>query len=230
MQSLKDFAKRNAPVFLSGFIILVVFVAIILSSPKPNNSVPAGFKKVEETVFNDRTPAEPAPEQKPTEYAPQIPSPDNKGRPYFYGESNPNLRDVEGYPVPPSIGSTPIPPNTSKEDQDVMRAMEAEVYQERIQPTRISFTEAGFSPENAIGYTGTEIIWTNNTTRGIKIVETVPVNEALKNGISIKPGGSFSFKPLKVSLFTYLETASNKYASVNVSDITTPLLGNTVEK
>lgn len=229
MQSLKNFVKRNAPVFFLGLIILIIFVAIILSSPHANNDVPAGFKKVEEEVFKEGESAEPKPEEKPTEYAPQIPSPDNKGKPYFYGESNPNLRDAEGYPVSPPVGSTPVPPNISKEDQDVMKGLEMERYQERLQPTKIVFTGTGFSPENASGYTGREIIWTNNTAQEIKIVETVPRHAALKNGITINSGGSFSFKPLRTGIFTYLESTSKKYGSVYVRDITTPLLGETLE-
>ena len=104
-----------------------------------------------------------------------------------------------------------------------------EKYQERMQPTEISFTSDGFSPENTRGYTGREIVWTNNTGGEIKIIETVHIHEALKGGIVIKSGETFSFKPLKNKIFTYLEVNSGKYGSVYVSDITTPLLDDMIE-
>jgi len=229
MQSLKNFVKRNAPVFFLGLIVLLVFVAIILSSPGANNSVPAGFKKVEESVFDNREPTEPTPEEKPTEYASQTPSPESKGKPYFYGEYNPSLRDKDGYPTPPLPGAAPLPASISKEALINMKNMATEVYQGRLQPTSIVFTENGFSPTDTSGYTGTPIIWTNKTAKEIKIVETVPTHEALKNGVVIKAGATFSFRPLKTGTFTYLESTSGKYGSVNVLDVTTPLIDETVD-
>lgn len=229
MQSLINFVKRNAPVFFLGLIITLVFLAIILTQPNVNKDVPAGFKKVEEVVFNDREPINPTPEPQPQEYAPQIPSPENKGKPYFRGEYNPNLRDSEGYPIPPPIGSTYIAPNLPEEERNIRRGLELERYRERMKPTSITFTTDGFSPENTKGFTGREVIWTNNTANEIKIIETTPVHEALKNGVVIKPGESFSFKPLTTKIFTYMEVNSKKYGSVSVADITTPLLGNSVE-
>jgi len=223
MQAIKKFLKRNAPVFIFGLIIALVFLLIILTQPKDGSGTPSGFKRVEEEVF-DREPKEPEPTEKPVEYAPQIPSPENKGKPYFYGEYDPNLRDKEGYPAPPTLGSTDVPATYSEEDGGVLRAMEVEKMKERTTPTKISFTAKGFSPADAKGYTGLTITWTNNTDKEIKIVEAVPKHEALKGGVVIKPGESFSFRPLVNRLFTYVEDYSKTYGTVMVEDVTRPLL------
>jgi hypothetical protein len=225
VKSLKNFMKRNAPVFFLGLIIALVFLVIILAQPNSDNNVPAGFKKVEEGVFKEGEPTEPTKEETPPSvYAPQVPSPENKGKPYFYGENDPNLRDKDGYPASPPLGSTVIPESYSQEDRDVLKGLEMEKIAERSKPTRISFTSDGFSPADTSGFTGREIIWTNNTANEIKIIEAVPRNEALKNGAIIKPGGSFSFKPLVDRMFTYMEVNSKKYGTVMVNDITVPLL------
>jgi hypothetical protein len=229
MQALKSFVKRNVPVFFLGLIITVVFLVIILAQPNSDNNVPAGFKKVEEGVFKEGEPTEPTKEETPPSlYAPQVPSPENKGKPYFYGEYDPNLRDKDGYPTSPPLGSTVIPRNYSQEDKDTIIVMEKEKLADRSNPTRISFTNNGFSPADTSGYTGREIIWTNNTTNEIKIVEAIPRNEALKNGAVIKPGESFSFRPLVNKMFTYLEVNSKKYGTVMVNDITVPLINETL--
>lgn len=225
MQALKSFVKRNAPVFFLGLIITLVFLVIILAQPKVENTVPAGFKKVEEKVFEGGKPKEPEEDvAKPSEYASQVAKPENKGKSYFYGEYDPNLRDAQGYPTAPPLGSTVIPANYSQEDKDVIRGMEMEKSAERSQPTRIAFTNNGFSPADTSGYTGREIIWTNNTAKEIKIVEAVPRHEALKTEAIIKPGESFSFKPLVDRMFTYMEVSSKKYGTVMVNDITAPLI------
>lgn len=223
MQSFKNFVKRNAPVFVFGLVVALVFLLIILTQPKDDKITPAGFKKVEEEVFK-REPAEPTPVSKSIKYAPQVASPENKGKPYFYGEYNPTSRDKEGYPAPPPLGSTNIPPTYSQEDSDVLKAMEMEKMKERTTPVKISLTEKGPVPADAIGYTGLTIIWTNKTNRDVKIVETIPKHEALKGGVVIKPGESFSFRPFVDRLFTYVEEYSKTYGTVLVYDITRPLL------
>ena len=83
MQPVKDFVKRNAPVFILGLFITLIFVVIIVAQPKVENNVPAGFIKVEESVFEGGQPKEPQEsELRPDEYATQIASPENKGKPY----------------------------------------------------------------------------------------------------------------------------------------------------
>lgn len=225
MQSLKDFIKRNAPVFFLGLIITLVFIAIILSQPTSENNVPAGFKKVEEKVFESGKPKEPeTAETQPTEYAPQIPSPENKGKPYFYGEYDPNLRDDAGYPIPPKVGTTSAPPNANEETLSEIQFIEQENYKLRTQTVQIDFTDSGFKPADAMGFTGGKIIWTNKTTKDIRILQTLPIHEALKGGINLKPGESFEFRPLKDKQFTYVEANSQKYGSLMISDVTQPLM------
>ena len=223
MQALKKFLKRNAPVFIFGLIIGLVFLLIILTQPKDENRTPSGFTRVEEEIF-DREPKEPEPTEKPTEYAPQIASPENKGKPYFYGEYDPNLRDEMGYPVPPKIGTTSIAPKADEEHKMEIDRIERENYNIRTKTIYVDFTETGFSPPDIIAFTGQRIIWTNRTSAEIIIVQPVQIHEALKGGISLKPGESFEFRPLVDKQFTYAEKNSAKYGTILVNDVTRPLM------
>ncbi len=223
MQAFKTFLKRNAPVFVFGLIIILVFTLIILTQPRTITGVPAGFKRVEEEIFN-REPAEPTPEEKPTVYAPQSPSPENIGKPYFYGEYDPNLRDEQGYPMPPKTGTTPIPPNSTLEDKMEIDMIERDNYAGRTKTVYIDFTEAGFKPADTMGFTGQKIIWTNKSAGTIQIKQTVPIHESLKNGVTLKPGESFEFRPLVTKEFTYVEVSSGKYGSLFIGDVTQPLI------
>lgn len=224
MQTLKKFLKRNAPVFIFGLIIALVFLLIILTQPKGEDRTPSDFKRVEEEVF-EREPKEPETAEKPTEYAPQIPSPENKGKPYFYDEYDPNLRDEEGYPKPPEPGSTPIPPGSDETSVAMLKSLEYEVYQRRKRVVTIGFTdELGFQPADEVAFTGGRIIWKNNTNRDILIEQTLPIHDALKNGIKLGPGESFEFRPLIDRFFSYVEAESKKYGTISIVDVTRPLV------
>jgi len=229
MQSLGNILKRNAPVFILGLIILVIFAVIILSSLKTSSNIPAGFKKVEEEIFDERESAEPKPtlsenaKEEIVEIAPQIASPNNVGKPYFYGETNPTLRDSEGYPTPPSVKSTYLSDDVSQEEQNLATILEMEVYEERLKSIQITFTEDGFSPKVGRVYTGRSITWINKASRDIEITQTTPTQEALKNGVTIKPGESFTFRPLVADTLIYVETTSKEYGDIIVLDVTAPL-------
>lgn len=224
MQSLKSFIKRNAPVFFLGLIITLVFLVIILAQPKVGNNVPAGFKKVEEKVFENGKPKEPGESAvKPSEYASQTASPENIGKPYFYGEANPNLRDSEGYPTPPLPESVEIPNNLSTDEKIDLKSVAQESYNKRTSVVQIKFTNAGFEPKDTSAYTGQKIEWINNTSKQIVIKQTSPIHQALKNGLLIEPGKSAIFRPLVNGLFSYLEEGSGKYGTIYINDITTPL-------
>ncbi len=223
MQALKKFLKRNAPVFIFGLIIALVFLLVILTQPKDEDRTPSGFRRVEEEFF-EREPKEPEPAEKPVEYAPQIASPENKGKPYFYGEYDPNLRDDNGYPTPPKVGSTEIPPGSDQEDEAEIRYIERDNYANRIKTVYIDFTEDGFEPADTQGFTGQKIIWTNKTNNTITILQTLPIHEALKGGVSLKPNDSFEFRPLVDKQFTYVEKNSQKYGSLMIKDVTQPLM------
>ncbi|MBU0650052.1 hypothetical protein KJ605_00070 [Patescibacteria group bacterium] len=224
MSWFRQFIKRNRPVFFLGLVVLLIFVAIILLNPDKNTNMPAGFKKVEETVFDDREPTTPPSTTGPTEYAPQIPSPENKGKPYFYGEHNPNLRDEQGYPTPPQVGTTSFPSGLSEETLLHYRIIEEDNYANRTRTVYIDFTNEGFMPADSTAFTGQRIIWTNKTGNEIIIKQTVPIHEALKNGITLQPNESFEFRPLLDKKFTYVEKNSLKYGSIFVSDVTLPLM------
>ena len=223
MRNLKNFVKRNAPIFIFGFIILGLFILIIVFSPQKEEKFPSGFKKVEEEIF-EREPAEPEPTEKPVEYAPQIPSPENKGKRYFYGEYDPTLRDEQGYPIPPEVGSASLPAQASPETRDVLKNLERQSYEARITPTNISFTLDGFMPADARAFTGQKVIWTNNSGADIQVQQMLPIHEALKAGVVIKPGETFEFKPLIDGQFTYVEKNSLKYGTIFVEDVTKPLM------
>lgn len=223
MQSLKNFIKRNAPVFFLGLVITLVFLVIILAQPKSENNVPAGFKKVEEKVFESGRPTEPPKVEEATQYASQIPSPENKGKPYFYGESNPNLRDAAGYPTPPLPESVEISNNLNTEQSVELRSVAQESYDKRVSVVQIKFSDAGFEPKDTNAYTGQKIEWINNTNKQIKIKQTSPIHQALKDGLVIESGKSVTFRPLVNGLFAYLEEGTGKYGTIYVNDVTTPL-------
>lgn len=224
MQALKKFLKRNAPVFIFGLIIGLVFLLIILTQPQAEDRTPSGFKRVEEEVF-EREPKEPEPTEKPVEYAPQIASPENKGKPYFYGEYDPNLRDGEGYPKSPELDSTPIPPEFTETDISMLKSVEYEVYYQRKRVAEIGFTdELGFQPADEVAYTGGKIVWKNSTNHDILIEQTLPIHDALKDGVKLAPGESFEFRPLIDRFFSYVEAGSKTYGTISVVDVTRPLV------
>ena len=222
MQAFKKFLKRNAPVFIFGLIIALVFLLIILTQPKDESRTPSGFRRVEEGVF-EREPKEPEPTEKPTEYAPQIPSPENKGKPYFYGEYDPNLRDGEGYPTPPLPNTVAIPDNLSSESVAELRSVAEETYAKRTAVLKIIFTKEGFDPRDVNAYTGQQIEWVNETADQVTILQTTAIHEALKKGLTIEPNSTAVFRPLINGLFSYLEKNSAKYGTITVQDVTTPL-------
>ncbi len=212
--------------FLLGVIIAAVFLAIILSDQQRINGVPANFKKVSDEVFNKQEPTEP-PKEKTTnrfEYAPQKADPENKGKPYFYGEYNPNLRDEQGYPTPPRPGSSVYSNSIYPEIIQDEKSAEQEEYERRLKDTVIEFDGTNFSPTDASGYTGQKVMWVNKSKGDIEIKEISTVHGALKDPISIKSGGSFEFRPLLNGRFTYIETQSKIYGTVYIADVTTPLL------
>lgn len=223
MKTIWNYIKRNAPVFLLGLVVVVMFLVIIIISQRQKTQNPGDFTRVEEELTPERESTQPA-QESPTQYAPQIADPKYIGLPYFYGEYDPFSRDKNGYPVSPNPGSTRLSSTASDEDVSVIRNMELEKYKERIKPTKIYFTESGFSPADTSGFTGQEIIWTNKSTKEIKIVETVPMHNALKDGVVIKPGESFSFRPLMNKMLSYVEENTKKYGTVMVADVTQPLL------
>lgn len=225
MQNIKNFLKRNAPIFIFGLIIALIFVIITLLQPRTQKTTPGSFKKVEEEVFKEEPPKEEPKTQ--TQYAPQTPSPENIGKPYFYGEYDPTLRDEQGYPIPPKPGSTPIPPYANSTDVEMIRNLELEVYKKRTAPVYINFTdELGFQPSDASAFTGTRIIWTNKTDHEIFIEQTLPIHDALKNGIRLGPGESFEFRPLLDRFFSYVEYYSKSYGTISIGDTTRPLVEN----
>ena len=223
MSSVKDFVRRNAPVFFLGAIIVLIFLIVIFASSKGRNITPAGFRKVEEEIFEDRESTQPA-EEKQGEYAPQIPNPGNVGKPYFYGEYNPNLRDEKGYPMAPAIGSTVIPDYADEQDKVETQALEYEEAQKRKQVVAIDFTTDGFKPQLAQAYTGGTIVWTNRTATEIKLVQTLPIHLALKGGTVLAPGESFEFRPLVNKQFVYLDDYTKKSGSISIIDVTKPLV------
>lgn len=224
MGPLKSFIKRNAPVFFLGLIITLIFLALIFAQPKTGNDVPAGFKKVEETVFEGGKPKEPEESTVKTgEYAPQVPSPENKGKPYFYGESNPNLRDTEGYPVPPTPDTVEVSGTLTTEDRLELKEVIQETYSRRISTVVVNYTVNGFEPSDIIAYTGQKVELVNTTNNQITINQTSSIHEALKNGLIIPAKKSATFRPLITGAFTYMETGSGKYGGITVLDATAPL-------
>lgn len=224
MTAFKKFFQRNLPVFVIGLIILILFVLIILTSPKEGGGNPAGFKKVGEEVFENREPAEPEPTEVPEEYAPQTPSTENKGKRYFYGEYDPTLRDSEGYPTPPQPGSSVIPEGTDSERTGQLRVIEKENYAIRTKTININFTGEGFKPVDVMAFTGQKIVWNNKTDKEIFITPVSESHEAIKNGFSIAPGQSYVFRPLIDIRFTYMEKNSSEFGTVIVNDSTRPLV------
>src|SRR3989344_1736402 len=230
MKTIVGFIKRNAAVFLLGLIILVIFVAIILSGLKPAPSVPPGFKKVEETIFTERDTAQPPQEDPKTQppakvdYAPQTASPENKGKPYFYGEYNPNLRDTQGYPKPPEPGAYKKSTEQYPEIIESQRLAEEEEYARRLQTVTIDFTDTGFNPTDASAYTGQKVIFANKTNKDMLMVQATPIHEALSGEILIKPGQTFEFRPLINGRAAYVELNMQKYGTLYVQDVTLPLV------
>lgn len=224
---LGKFVKRNAPVFILGFIILLVFLAIIVGSQKQKTGKPSGFIKVEESLIKDREPTEPettTDSNGTVTYAPQIASPENIGKPYFYGETNPTLRDEQGYPTPPKLGSTPISPNDYPDVINARKQAEQDAYAQRTKTITIDFTKDGFSPADSNAYTGQKVMWTNKSTGDIELRQVIPIHEALKNTIYLAPGQSFEFRALVNGRATIIEARSGKYSTIYVSDVTVPLL------
>ncbi len=222
MQSFKNFVKRNIPVFIFGLVVALVFLLIILTQPKDGGTTPAGFKKVEDEVF-ERESAEPTPETKPVEYARQVVSPENKGKPYFYGEYDPSLRDAEGYPTPPLPNTVTVSKSLSPESVAELKSVAQESYNKRVAVLKITYTKEGFNPKDVNAYTGQRIEWVNETPSQITILQTTAIHEALKKGLVVEPGSSAFFRPLISGLFSYLEKNSTKYGTITVQDVTTPL-------
>jgi len=226
VKNFVGFLKRNTPVFLLGLIILIVFLLIIVSDQQQIKSVPANFKKVSDEVFNQQEPTQPL-KDKPIDkpyFAPQEASPANKGTPYFYGESNPDLRDEQGYPMPPKPGSSTYSSSVYPEIIQDEKSAEQEEYERRLKDTVIEFNGTNFSPTDASGYTGQKIIWVNRSKNDVEIKQVSVTHKALKEPFLIKPGGSFEFRPLVNGRFVLIEIKSMTYGTVYIADVTTPLL------
>lgn len=217
--------KRNFPIFVFGAVLALIFVLLMILQPKQQPNKPGYFTKVEESIFesdqNLETP-KPAPIY---EYAPQEPSPDNVGKPYFYGEYNPNLRDENGYPKPPEVGSTPIPVGATDEEIRLIREAEYEEYTRRTRVIRINYTkDLGFQPPDIAAFTGSKIVFTNTSDEEIFIEQTLPIHKALMDGIRLKPGEFFEFRPLINQSFSYVERNSKNYGTIMIGDTTRPLV------
>ena len=90
--------------------------------------------------------------------------------------------------------------------------MAAETFGKRTAIIKITYSVNGFEPRDTNAYTGQRIEWINGTDKEIPIKQTASTHAALKNGLSIKPRGSVTFRPLVNGLFTYLEVDSGKYS------------------
>lgn len=227
MKVIKNFLKRNLIIFVFGAILALIFVLLILLRPEEEKRKPSYFKKVDESIFETNNYLETPESEKNVEdeYAPQEATPENVGKPYFYGEYNPNLRDEDGYPKPPEVGSTPIGANATEEDIRLLREAEYEEYARRTRPITIRYTkDLGFQPADAATFTGSRVIFTNMSDEEIIIEQTLPIHKALMGGIRLKPGESFEFRPLINQFFSYVEKNSKNYGTIMIGDVTRPLI------
>lgn len=232
MKLIIGYLKRNSAVFILGFLILALFIVIIITGQKPKGTAPE-FIKVEEQIFDEREPKSPSEtgtgnldniENVIEEYASQIPSTENIGKPYFYGEENPLLRDKDGYPRPPEPGLYKSSTEKYPELIAMQKDAEEEEYQRRMQVYYIEFGQGGFNPTDGIAYTGQRVVWVNKSTSDITISQAIFVHEALRDGFTLKPGESYEFRPLVNGRVALVEETTGKYSTLYIMDVTSPLV------
>jgi hypothetical protein len=189
---MKNFLKRNAPVFVIGFVMLVLFLIAIISSE--NKSDPSNLPNLirvrdeeEEEIF-----FEPPPEE-------VIIIEETESSKLGYKEEE------------------DIITNEERRVHDERTTLNSEEVKARYGVLEINFTSEGFEPRNTNGYIGQIVRFNNNTGTSITIQQTTPKYDFWENPRTIPAGSSLEFEATEKGLWTYLEQDSNKLGAIYFS-------------
>lgn len=79
---------------------------------------------------------------------------------------------------------------------------------------QISYTDDGFTPRVTRVRVGQNVNWTNKTEETIYLKQIKPYYKEFEESLSIKPNESFKFKMTELGIWTYEETESGDWGSI----------------
>ncbi|HOD01514.1 MAG TPA: hypothetical protein PKH50_02225 [bacterium] len=84
---------------------------------------------------------------------------------------------------------------------------------------KIDYTTEGFKPKILRSYIGQNIEWTNKTDKSIYLQQIKPTYEEFKQPIEIKPNETFTFRMTQLGIWTYEESESGDFGSIEVKPL-----------
>ena len=97
--------------------------------------------------------------------------------------------------------------------------LESELFDAQVPPVEISFSAEGFDPREVQVWQGQLVKWTNNTTTDMKIQQLIEKFEEFEEGVTIKPGETYSFRTRAERLWTYKELNTDSWGSIYIRTI-----------
>lgn len=209
---MKNFLKRNLPVFIiGGGLALIFVVAIVLSQNREQSILPNLIRiSEEEDEVVDLPVARPVVEEEeeltPEEVEARVEQIDFGTGQYSNSES--------------LLPGNPVDDAMYEKAQEYLEktAMTEEEVASTFGTLEIRYTAAGFTPNRPRGYTNQRIRWTNFSERPIEIIQLTPWFESWgQTPTKIAPGGTLEFiMPNEVGIWTYEDKESKDFGAILV--------------
>lgn len=178
------------PIFIIGFIVLLVFVALIIVSQTSDKkdsatNIPTLIKIKEEPKADEEL------------------------------TTTQSDEDDKTQPPPKEItGELTTEQKTKKEVTLEQATLSKEGVAANYGTVEIRFTQNGFEPKNTTVYKWQIVRFVNETDKPITIKQTSPKYDEFENGVLIGAGNTFELEISKERLWTFMEVDSKKYGSI----------------
>ncbi len=209
---MREFIKRNQPVFIVGAITIIVFLVIIgLSQSRDDNSLLPGLVKVGEQEFTPeetpiKEPEKPITEMTAAEIDKMVAKMD-----ITEGKYDNNYSLLPGNPVDEAM-------EEKIKDLEAQAYMTPDEVKSEFGELNISYTdEGGYEPRKSPAYKFQNVTWTNNSDREIKLVQLNPLFTEFANGVILAPGESYTMELYKEGNFRFTEDESRAFGAVTIT-------------
>ncbi|MBP7786196.1 hypothetical protein KA062_02995 [Patescibacteria group bacterium] len=109
---------------------------------------------------------------------------------------------------------------TEEEGEKKEEPVEQEVNMDEIFGVlQVDYTEEGFVPRVTRIRVGQNVNWTNKTDKIIYLKQIKPYYKEFEESLSIKPNESFKFKMTEIGIWTYEETESGDWGSIEAKPL-----------
>lgn len=214
MQQIKEFLRRNAPVFVVGGILLASFLLVIYLSQNRSEPVEEPelvvveseeealeFRSLEELTAAEISEISPEElERVLEEYGPN------------QGQYDSSFSLLPGNPGDEAI-------NETREKFDELNKLNADQVQDNFGDVVIRYTEEGFEPQSPVVYIYQSVIWVNETEEPITLRQLTQRFPDWNNSPkTLSPGEQFEYQipNTLIGKWPYEEAQSRKYGTLRI--------------